>query len=125
MISKQAQVRTMNWRDLAKYFIHGAAFSVLFLVLSVAWIFVFAFLTVVGSIIGIIIGIAVLFLFIGYANRSITGFLWFPVKMSFWSTLLHGFVLFLILLPIHVGMIVANAILATMSSTTFPDIATT
>lgn len=108
----------MNWKDLAKYFIHGIAFSILFLILGVVWAFVFAFLVVIGFIIGLVIGIGLLFLIVGFLNSVITSFLWFEVKTSFWDLFLHGLALFIILL-------VVNSIFVTIPSLVFPEIATT
>ncbi len=108
----------MNWKNLAKYFTHGITFSMLFLILGIVWVFVFAFLVIAGFIIGLIIGIGVLFLIVGSINSIITDFLWFSVKTSFWDTLFHGLVLFIILL-------IVNGIFVTVPSLVFPGIATT
>lgn len=97
-------------RLLRKYFIHGIAFSLLFLVLGFMWAFVFALLIGLGSFIGLIIGFALLFLIIGYLNSEITKWLWFDVKTETLSLLVHGIVLFLALLPIDlvfIGMYLA------------------
>jgi len=87
-------------RLLRKYFIHGIAFSLLFLVLSFMWTVVLALLVGLGSVIGLILGFALLFLMIGYLNSEITKLLWFDVKTETLSLLGHGLVLFLVLLPI-------------------------
>ncbi|UCE29797.1 MAG: hypothetical protein JSV85_03540 [Candidatus Bathyarchaeota archaeon] len=108
----------MNWKDLAKYIVHGIAFSILFLILGIVWAFVFAFLVVIGFIIGFVIGLVLLFLIVGFLNSVITSFLWFEVKMSFWNLIAHGFVLFIVLL-------VVNGISVTVPSLVFPGIATT
>jgi hypothetical protein len=108
----------MNWKDLAKYFIHGIAFSILFLILGIVWVFVFAFLTIIGSIIGFIIGVGLLFLIVGFLNSTITFYLWFEVKTSFWDFFFHGLALFMILL-------VVNGIFVSVPSLVFPGIATT
>ena len=108
----------MNWKDLAKYFIHGIAFSILFLILGIVWAFVFAFLVIIGFIIGLIIGLGLLFLIVGYLNSLITFYLWFEVRTSFWDLFFHGLALFVILL-------VVNGIFVTVPSLVFPGIATT
>ena len=108
----------MNWKDLAKYFIHGIAFSLLFLLLAIAWIFIFIILVGVGFIIGLIIGLGLLFLIVGFLNSIITVYLWFDVKMSFLDLLFHGLVLFVVLL-------IVNGISVTLPSLAFPGIATT
>lgn len=108
----------MNWKDLAKYFIHGIAFSLLFLLLVIAWIFVLMILVGLGFIIGLIIGLGLLFLIVGFLNSIITVYLWFDVKMSFLDLLFHGLVLFVVLL-------IVNGISVTLPSLAFPGIATT
>ncbi|UCG44825.1 MAG: hypothetical protein JSV58_05375 [Candidatus Bathyarchaeota archaeon] len=108
----------MNWKDLAKYFIHGLVFSILFLILGVAWAFVFAFLVVVGFIIGLVIGFGLLFLIVGFLNSTITSFLWFEVKTSFLDLFLHGLLFFIVLSAV-------NGIIVTVPSLVFPGIATT
>lgn len=108
----------MNGRELAKYFIHGIAFSILFLILGIAWTFVLLFLVHIGFIIGLIIGLGLLFPMIGYLNSVVTVQLWFQVKTSFWDLFFHGLVLFIILLVI-------TGIFVTVPSSVFPGIATT
>jgi len=108
----------MNWKDLAKYFVHGIAFSILFLILGIVWAFIFALLVFVGFIIGLVIGLGLLFLIVGYLNSVITSFLWFEVKTSFWDLFLHGVALFIVLL-------IVNGIFVTVPSLVFPGIATT
>jgi len=83
-----------------KYFIHGIAFSLLFLVLGFMWSVVLALLVGFGFIIGLAIGFGLLFLTIGYINSIVTRELWFDVKMDFGTIFVHGLVLFLVLLPI-------------------------
>jgi F0F1-type ATP synthase assembly protein I len=101
-----------------KYFIHGIAFSLLFTVLTVVWIFTSLILVLLGSLLGLIIGIGILMLIIGGLNSLLTSFLWFPVKTSLWSILSHGIVLFILLL-------IANSIVLVAPSLVFPGIATT
>lgn len=85
---------------LRKYFMHGIAFSLLFLVLGFMWGVVLGFLVIFGFVIGLVIGFGLLFLMIGWLNSEITNALWFDVEMGFWSLFKHGLVLFLVLLPI-------------------------
>lgn len=85
---------------LRKYFIHGIAFSLLFLVLGFMWSVVLVLLAGFGFLIGLAIGFGLLFFLIGYANSVITRELWFDVKMEFWELFAHGLVLFFLLLPI-------------------------
>ncbi|UCE15346.1 MAG: hypothetical protein JSV12_05565 [Candidatus Bathyarchaeota archaeon] len=109
----------MNWTDLAKYFVHGIAFSFLFLVLAFVLVFILVFLVAVGSFIGLIIGFGILMLTVGGLNCFLTWVIWgVEIKTSFWSVLLHGFALFLVLLLV-------NGILVMIPNVAFPSIATT
>lgn len=107
----------MTFGDLLKYFGHGIAFSIMFIILAIIWVFLYVFLMISGAFIGIIIGFGLLILIVGFINALVTTFLWFPVNMSFWSLLGHGFVLFIVLalIDLTVGAI-PNLI--------FPNIAT-
>ena len=98
---------------MAKYFLHGIFFSILFLVLAVAWIFLLLFLTAIGFIIGLIIGFGVLFLIVGFLNSNITSLLWFEVKTSFWDLFFHGLVLLIVLF-------ISDIIIVTMPNLAFP-----
>ena len=107
----------MNWRNLAKYFVHGLAFTILFFVLGLMWFGVLIFLVSVGFIIGLIIGLVVLFVIIGFLNSAITTYLWFDVKGGIWSFFVHGFVLAL-------SLVIANSILVFIPNLVFPSILT-
>lgn len=106
------------WKILAKYFLHGIGFSLLFTVLAIAWVVGLITLVMLGSLIGLIIGFVLLMLTLGFANSIITSFLWFPVKMSWTDTGLHGLVLFIVLLVIHGIFVVAPKLI-------FPGLTTT
>ena len=108
----------MDWRDLAKYFIHGIAFSLLFALLAIAWVFILVILVGLGFLIGLIIGVGLLFLIVGFLNSVVTTYLWFEVKTTFWDILFHGLALFIILL-------IVNGIFVTVPSLVFPGIPTT
>jgi hypothetical protein len=109
----------LNWKDLAKYFVHGIAFSFLFLVLAFVLVFVLVVLVAFGSFIGLIIGFGILMLTVGGLNCFLTGAIWGEeTNTSFWSVLLHGFALFVILLFV-------NGILVMVPNIVFPSIATT
>jgi len=101
-----------------KYFVHGIAFSLLFTVLAITWIFGFSLLILLGSFIGLIIGLILLMLIIGFVNNLITTFLWFSVKWGTWDILFHGFVLFIALLFV-------NSVFITLPSLAFPGAITT
>lgn len=110
-----APTRRVYLKTISKYFIHGLAFSVLFLILSIAMIFVLAILIGFGFIIGLIIGVGLLFLMVGFLNSIITDFLWFTVSKSFLSILFHGIVL-------SVTLIVVNIIFIWAPNLVFPNV---
>ena len=106
-------------KAFAKYFVHGIAFSFLFLVLAFVLFFLIFFLIAVGSFIGLIIGFGILMLVIGGVNSFLADVIWgVETSTSFWSLLLHGFALFLILLLV-------NGVLVMVPNVAFPSIATT
>lgn len=107
-----------NWNELAKYFIHGFAFSLLFTILTIAWAFLLLVLVALGFIIGLIVGLGFLMLIVGFANAIITTQLWFPIKAGFLDLVLHGLVMFIALLFV-------NGIFILGPSLMFPGIATT
>lgn len=107
-----------NWKILAKYFAHGIVFSIIFFMFGIVWALISVLLVVVGAWIGFLIAIVLLLLVIGFINSVVTGWLWFPVKMSFGDVFLHGLVLFIMYL-------ILNFILVVMPSIHFPGIVTT
>ena len=118
----------MNGRDAAKYFVHGIAFSFLFLILANVWLFYLVFLGGIttgapispyeGQFIGLTIELGLHFLIFGVLNAEITSTLWFKVKKGFWNLLLHGVVLFVIL-------IIVNFVIQTLPNLAQPGIPTT
>jgi len=73
------------WKTIVKYFVHGAAFSVIFTILAILWLFGLLLLIILGSFIGLIIGFVLLILIMGGLNSALTSVLWFPVRTSFWN----------------------------------------
>lgn len=108
----------LNRRNLAKYFVHGIAFSILFTVLAIAWVFILVVLVALGFIIGLVIGLVVLVLIVGFLNSLITTYLWFDVKQSFSNLLFHGIVLLLVL-------VVVNGVVVALPTWLFPGTITT
>jgi ABC-type dipeptide/oligopeptide/nickel transport system permease component len=112
------RIRHLSLKNIAKYFVHGLAFSILFLVLSFVWVFVSAFFTTIGGIIGFIIGFVLLFLLVGFANSLVTSYLWFEVRYGFWDLLIHGFVLFAILIVVNIAItVVAASVISGIAAT--------
>jgi len=92
-------------RIVAKYFIHGILFSMLFLVFQILWGSIAVFLAGSDLILGLLIGFWLLVPIVGFANSVITSLLWFKVEISFLGTMAHGFVLLIILFIVNVIVI--------------------
>lgn len=114
----EIEEKEKTWKVIAKYFVHGAAFSVIFTILAMLWLFGLLILIVLGSFIGLIIGLGILMVIIGGLNSALTSVLWFPVRTSFWSILGHGFVLSIVLL-------IVNGIFVMIPTLAFPEASTT
>jgi uncharacterized protein YacL len=100
---------------LLKYFIHGVAFSLLYVILAIIWIFIFAFLVMIGALLGsmigvllgFMIGIVVLFFFVGGLNTFLTRWIWSTDIRSDWPSLfIHGLGLFFALLIASLPMFI-------------------
>jgi len=106
------------WKSPLKYFLHGLAFSVIFLVLAFVWAFILVILVLIGWLVGLIIGVIVLFFLIGGLNSFLTDFIWsIPIKTKWTSLLGHGFLLFIALIFAHIP--------ALLISLSVPSLATT
>jgi hypothetical protein len=89
----------LPWRPVvAKFFLHGIAFSVLLLILVIVWAFLVAFLVFTGFIIGLILGL-IIFLFIeGGLNILLTEYIWHVSIKQDWKGILgHGLLLSVVL----------------------------
>jgi len=83
---------------VAKYFVHGAVYSLLMLVLVVVWAFLMIIMVVLGSIIGLVASFAILFMMVGWLNAQISQYIWkIHVKQKWLSLLGHGFLLFIVI----------------------------
>jgi hypothetical protein len=71
----------------------------------------------IGPIIGLIIALGLLVLLVGGLNTFLASLLWFPVKSSFWSIVIHGIVL-------SIALVITDAIFVLAPSLAFPGIAT-
>lgn len=114
---KEMKKPKVTW-NLAKYFVHGIAFSILFILLAFAWVFIMILLVSLGSIIGLVIGIGLLFLIVGFINMVLGVHLWnIEAETGFWRVFFHGLVLFIILL-------IANLVTSILPNLAFPGTAT-
>lgn len=105
--SMMASLMIPPWKKAMKYFIHGIAFSLLFLALEIVWIFSSFFLISIGSILGLIIGAILLFLIVGVVNSVISELVWrFSVRYSTMRIFFHGLILFIILLVVDLVLMV-------------------
>jgi hypothetical protein len=82
-------------------------FSVIFVVLGIAWAFLFSALLLVGYIIGLVIGILVLLFIIGWLNAGVISMIWDVSIRTDWKNLLaDGLVLLLGLFVAHIPAII-------------------
>ncbi len=107
---------------VAKYFMHGAAFVYLMVVLLVAWIFVTLMIAVrivpgvqmgVLNILGIIIAsFAIMFIAVGWLNAQVSQHIWkVQVKQKWLSLLGHGFRLFIVIAIAGMPFMIINAMM--------------
>jgi hypothetical protein len=109
-------------KDLARYFLHGILFSLIFsffiigvtvslgLLALLNAIFV-ALLNVIFVIGGLIIGFLLLIFLIGEINAFLDTWIWSSVhETEFWTVLFHGFVLFIALLIAEIPQITIDIV---------------
>ncbi len=108
----------LDVKTVSKYFIHGFAFSIIFIGLVFIWAVIFALLVVLGSIIGFILGFVVLFFFLGGLNSFLTDLIWSISIKTAWKSLLgHGFLLFILLIIVHIPATVIAFIVPGLATT--------
>ncbi len=96
-------------RSIWKYFLHGIAFYLIFLVMLFGWAVLLVLLVLGGLFIGLIIGFLLLFLILGYINAGITGAIWHvTVKTDWKSAFVHGLALFVVLAIVGIPSVLAN-----------------
>jgi hypothetical protein len=105
-------------RRVAKYFIHGIAYSVIMAVLVFVWVFVSVLLVVVGSLIGLIIGFILLFIVLGGLNCFLTVTIWSISTKTAWTSLLgHGLALLIALIIVHIPAFLINLTVPSLATT--------
>jgi len=90
---------------VAKYFVHGATYSLLIMVLVVVWAFVAVIMLILGATMGVlgffagfVASFAILFIALGWLNAQISQYIWkIQVKQKWPSLLGHGFLLFIVI----------------------------
>jgi len=92
-------------RTVAKYFVHGAAYSLLVMVLAIVWAFVAVIMLILGATMGVlgffvgfVASFAILFIALGWLNAQISQYIWkIQVKQKWLSLLGHGLLLFIVI----------------------------
>ncbi len=103
---------------LLKYFLHGILFSGIFLAMAFIWAIIFVVLIAFGSFIGLILGFIVLFFIISGINVFLADLIWgISVKSDWKSLLVHGFVLFILLIIVSIPSLVVNLIVPSLITT--------
>ncbi|RDE13383.1 MAG: hypothetical protein C4K49_08590 [Candidatus Thorarchaeota archaeon] len=81
-------------KTVGKYFLHGATYSLLMTGFVIVWAFVLLFLVLIGSIIGLVLGGLIIIMGVGWANKTIAGYIWGITAKGAWTSLLgHGLLL--------------------------------
>lgn len=95
-------MRSLNGTELAKYLVHGIAFSILYVLLALVWAFILVILVGFGSFLGLIVGIVLLILIVGLINSALGAYLWDidTGGKGLVGMFVHGLVLFIILLVV-------------------------
>ncbi len=92
-------------KTLAKCFIHGVMFSLLFSMLAFAWFLGLIFLVAGMAFFGLLIGVAVLLPLVGVINRFLTEVIWETETSSSWKSLfLHGLALIVLIFAANIGV---------------------
>lgn len=94
---------------LPRYFLHGLLFSLILILLIFVWAFLAVALVFIGSILGLIIGIVLLFFIFGGINTFLMQEIWkISTKSGLLSLFTHGLVLFLVLLLVSIPSLIIN-----------------
>ena len=94
---------------MPRYFLHGLLFSLISLMLVFVWAFFAVALIFIGSILGLIIGIVLLFFIFGGINTYLMQGIWgISIKGNLLSLFTHGLALFLALLLVSIPSLIIN-----------------
>jgi hypothetical protein len=110
--------KRLDFKTISKYFIHGVAFSIIMLALVFVWVFITVFLVVIGSVIGLLIGFVVYLFILSGLNSFLVNLIWSISIKTAWKSLLgHGFVLFILLIIVHIPAIIINLVVPSLAAT--------
>jgi len=102
---------------LAKYFLHGILFSIIYTGLMIVWAAVLVALILLGAWIGLIIGLALLFFVVGATNVILMHYLWgVTVESDLLSTFLHGLTLSLAFFVVSIPSIIVNILVPSLTT---------
>jgi hypothetical protein len=94
---------------VGRCFLHGIAFSLLFVVVALFWGFLTLFLVTIGSWLGLIVGIVFLLFLMGGLNVGLTEAIWkIAIKTGLTNIIVHGVLLFFALLLVGVPSFVVS-----------------
>jgi hypothetical protein len=94
---------------LPRYFLHGLLFSLILIILIFVWAFLAVVLVFIGSILGLIIGIVLLFFIFGGINTYLMQGIWgISIKSNMLSLFTHGLALFLVLLLVSIPSLIVS-----------------
>ena len=104
-LTERREERFPLWSSLARYFLHGLAFSFLVSLALIVWlslglffIFDLPFLTIIGIIIGLIVSFALMLVILGGLNATLTEHIWHvPIDQGWSPVVIHSLLLFLLL----------------------------
>jgi len=115
-LSERRKVSFPKWSSLARYFVHGLAFSCLVSLALIIWLFigvslvvVTPFLTLIGIFIALIVSFALLLVMLGGLNATLTESIWHvPIDQSWSHVVVHSILLMLMLIIVGIPAAVAD-----------------
>jgi transcription elongation factor Elf1 len=105
---------------IAKYFLHGVAYSLLVIGLTFLSILLLVALVVIGSILGLLLGFLIMIMAVGYVNSFLSGYFWNIQTPTKWSNLLvHGLVLMIALGLANIPFLILEYLIGTLTPVFF------
>ena len=114
-------------KTVAKYFVHGAAYSLLVIVLVAMWAFLAIIMIILGAVMGflglifgLVASLTILFIGLGWLNAQISQYIWMNKVKQKWSSLLgHGFLLFIVIAIAGIPSVIINLIMGSADIITY------